>query len=244
MDEQKLSHETIADPVTLSVFVPFFNEEENIEHSVNSIYTALSSNPRIASFELIIVNDGSTDSTSVLAHRLLHKYENVRVVEHAQNRGYGGALKSGFAACTMDYVFYTDGDLQFDPEEIDLLLQHISEYKVVVGYRKHRKDPFLRIVYAKCWNILVRTIFGLKLKDINCAFKLLKRDVIEDMQLISSGAMVSTELLVRVKDKQVPIKQIAVTHQNRLSGTPTGGSIGVILLAFKELITYAQKLKI
>ncbi|HEY1074533.1 MAG TPA: bifunctional glycosyltransferase family 2/GtrA family protein [Patescibacteria group bacterium] len=220
--------------LSLSVFFPAYNEETNIESSVSRAREVLQQITSL--YEIIIINDGSSDATGAIADRLAKKYPNVRVVHHPGNRGYGEAVKSGFAAARYDYVFFTDADLQFDLTEIKKLIQYIPEYQVVIGYRAKRRDPFLRTLNAKGWNLLNRLTFGLKVKDIDCAFKLFDRTVIKNIHLQSGGAMVSAELLIRLQRQGTIFKEVPVTHIPRAAGSPTGAKPSVILRAFKEMI--------
>src|SRR4029077_5194980 len=136
--------------------------------------------------------------------------------------GYGAALKTGMREAAMDYVFFTDADLQFDILELQNLLVHVSQYPVVIGYRAPRKDPFMRLLNARGWKLLNRLPFGLKVRDIDCAFKLFKRSELQCLRLRSQGAMISAETLIRPSRKKVAIKEVPVSHLPRVAGSPTG----------------------
>lgn len=220
--------------ISLSVFFPCYNEEKNIENLVLKTIHVLDN--LVKEYEILIINDGSADSTGIIAERLSMQYDPVRVVHHAKNRGYGAALISGFANSVHDWIFFTDGDHQFHMKEIDLLLAGIDDCDAIIGFRKVRKDPWQRIVYARAWNMLIRLCFGLKVKDLNCAFKLIKKKAVKHIALRSSGALINTELLLRLKASGVRIREVGVSHKPRLFGKQTGGNPRVILRAFYELI--------
>ena len=228
-------------PVTsLSVFFPCYNEKDNIRPLTEKTLSVV--RQICDDHEIILVDDGSSDGTSELADRLAQEYPAVRVVHHSQNKGYGAALQSGFRASTKEYVFYTDGDGQFDIAELTNLLPLIREYDIVSGYRLRRQDHLLRKINAFCWTTLVCLLFHLKLKDIDCAFKLYKRDIFDRIEMHSTGALIDTEILARAQRKGYTITQIGVHHYPRLAGQPTGANIKVILRAFKELFKLRKEI--
>ena len=197
---------------------------------------AVEESPYVGEYEIIVVNDGSSDHTQSIAEDFSRKYPVVRVINHPHNRGYGAALKTGIAAARMEYIFFTDADLQFDIVELQNLLIHLDEYPVVIGYRAPRRDPFMRLLNAWGWNRLNRLLFGLKIRDIDCAFKLFKREEVQSLPLQSKGAMISAETLIRLTRKLVPVKEVPVSHLPRKAGSPTGAKFTVILRAFTEMI--------
>lgn len=219
---------------SLSVFLPFYNEEANIRDSVEQTLFQLAGMREITDYEVIIVDDGSRDGTKKIAEALVRENTHVRLVAHESNRGYGEALRSGIRASRFEYVFFTDGDLQFDIGELPRLTRYIPRYQAVIGYRAPRRDPFLRILNAWGWNKLNRLAFGLKVRDIDCAFKLFKRDIVANLPVISGGAMLSAEILIRLQQQGIALKEVPVAHLPRLSGSPTGAKPGVILRALKE----------
>jgi glycosyltransferase involved in cell wall biosynthesis len=220
--------------ISLSLFFPAYNEEANITASVKQAEAVLKDS--VNDYEIIIVDDGSTDRTPEIADELAKKNPRVKVVHHSPNQGYGAAVWSGITRATKDYVFFTDADLQFDLKELPRLLAFVPEYKVVLGYRAKRQDPFMRLLNAKGWNVLNRLLFGLKVKDIDCAFKLFERKLIINLPIKSRGAMMSAELLIHLQRQGVPFKEVPVTHLPRIAGSPTGAKISVIRRAFKELL--------
>jgi len=228
-------------PVSLSVFFPCYNEEGNVEQLVNEALQAL--NGLVQQYEIIIINDGSSDNTGSIANTLQQKHDTVRVIHHDTNKGYGAALISGFRNSIYDWIFFTDGDNQFHMSEIELLLKEIGDADGVLGFRKNRKDPWHRIWYSRSWNMLVRIMFGLRVNDLNCAFKIIKKQFLDKIVLNSSGAMITAELLIRLKIAGARFKEVGVTHRPRVFGTQTGGNPKVILRAFRELLELRTELK-
>jgi glycosyltransferase involved in cell wall biosynthesis len=224
-------------PITLSIFFPAHNEEENIAAALESATRVAQESPYIKDYEIIVVDDGSTDNTATIARELAASDSRIRVVSHEKNKGYGAALKTGLSAATMDYVFFTDADLQFDIVELQNLLVHLPHSEVVVGYRAPRQDPWMRLLNARGWNILNRLFFGLRMRDIDCAFKIFKRSLIQNLELHSEGAMINAEILVKLKREGVAIKEVPVSHLPRRAGSPTGAKPSVIFRAFREMVT-------
>jgi glycosyltransferase involved in cell wall biosynthesis len=220
-------------PGSISVFFPCFNERENLEELVREAQEVLESIRR--DYEIIIVDDGSRDGTGELADALAAKDPAIRVVHHPQNRGYGAALQSGFRAATKELVFYTDGDHQFDMKELPGILPLIEHYDIVSCYRLNRREGLLRKFNAFCWTRLVCLLFHLRLRDIDCAFKLYKRKIFDDIEMVSTGALIDTEILAMAARKGYSITQVGVHHYPRRAGRPTGASPRVILKAFYEL---------
>ncbi|HTA76789.1 MAG TPA: glycosyltransferase family 2 protein [bacterium] len=226
---------------SLSVFFPCYNEEANVENMVRKAQQVL---PEIAEkWEIIPVNDGSKDKTGEIIDRLAKEDPNVHPVHHIKNQGYGGAVISGYNAAKCDLVFFTDGDLQFDLREITLLIEKLDEGDLILGFRKNRRDPLQRKLNAFLWGSLVKTLFSFKVKDVDCAFKLIKRRVIDKVQLSAGGAMVSTELLARANRTGFRFVEVGVTHYPRVAGTQTGANFKVILKAFRELFKLYGKIK-
>lgn len=223
-------------PISLSVFFPVYNEEENLPTTVEQTLHVLEESPYVDEFEIILVNDGSSDGSAALAEKIAKGASTVRVVHHPQNMGYGQALKTGIAAARMDYVFFTDADLQFDIVELNALLAHVDQYPVVVGYRSPRRDPFMRLLNAWGWNLLNRLLFGLHVRDIDCAFKVFRRELVQKLALESQGAMISAEILIRLTRSGIRVKEIPVSHLPRLYGSATGAKLSVIVRAFKEML--------
>lgn len=218
----------------LSVFFPLHNEEQNV---VRLISESMKIFPKIAKvFEIILINDGSTDNTAEIATEMAKNFPEVRLVSQ-HNLGYGGAVKRGFSEAKYNWVFFSDGDLQFDLSEIVKFIRFTKDYNVVIGYRNSRADGFKRQVLAsllKMWNKLFFN-FPVYIKDIDCAFKLINKGVLHDIDpLTSNGAMLTTELLLKISKKGYKIHQIGVNHYARLYGHPTGNSALVIIKAIQE----------
>ncbi len=224
----------------ISAFFPAFNEEANVPTMVERLRDVL---PTVSDdYEIIVVNDGSHDRTAEVADALAAADPHVRVVHHPQNRGYGGALKSGFTASRKPYVFFTDGDGQFDVAEIGKLLPCVPEYDVVIGYRIDRAEGGLRRVNAGAWNWLVRRLFGIPSRDVDCAFKMFDRRVFDVVHPEAEGAMISTEVLARAVRAGFRITEVGVHHYPRRHGTPTGANPLVIARAFYELFKLYRRI--
>lgn len=220
---------------SLAVFFPCYNEEANVGRVTAQAVEVCRS--LTDDFEVIIVNDGSADRTAEIAAELEAEYAPVvRAINHPVNRGYGGALQSGFRAASKEWVFYTDGDGQFDMRELPELLPYLDNgADVVSGYRINRQDPWNRKLNAWAWGCLVRALFRLPVRDIDCAFKLYRREIFDDIEMLSEGALIDTEVLARIRRAGYTIVQHGVHHYPRTAGTQTGANIKVILRAFKEL---------
>lgn len=217
----------------LSLVFPAFDEEANVGPLLDA---ALDLAPRLAAdFEIILVDDGSRDATALLAAERSRRDPRVRVVRHAVNRGYGAALRSGLREARGELVFVSDADLQFDLAELEHLLAHTRSFDIVAGHRSPRRDPVGRRLIAGAWGLLVRALFGLRVRDIGCAFKVFRRPVIEAMPIASIGAFVNTEILVRAQAAGFRIHQMPVTHRPRRHGRQTGASPRVLLRAVVEL---------
>ena len=227
--------------IRLSVFFPCHNEQDNIERMVQQALDVL---PTISDdYEIIIVNDGSADRTAEIADRLAEANPSIRVVHHPVNRGYGGALQSGFRAATKEWVFYTDGDGQFDIRELPGLLEHIDNCDIVTCFRIHRQDTLLRKCNGWAWSKLVNLLFHFKIKDVDCAFKLFRREIFDHIQMQSEGALIDAEILARAHRAGYRITQCGVRHYPRTAGEQSGANCKVILRAFKELFQLRKQIK-
>ncbi len=227
----------------LSVFFPAFNEEGSIENTVIKASEVLQ-DLRL-NYEIIIVDDGSTDKTAQIADSLAKSNPKIRVIHHSKNLGYGEALRSGFYNAKYDTIVYTDGDGQFDFSEINKFLEKIEDHDLVIGYRIKRQDPFFRILFKKGWKLSLLTFFGLTLKDVDCGFKMIRKSVLENIPHLEStrGAMINAELAIKTKKYGFTLTQVGVNHYPRLSGKPTGASIRVIVKSFLDLLRLWWKLK-
>jgi glycosyltransferase involved in cell wall biosynthesis len=227
----------------LTFFFPAYNEEANIERTVAVALEAIG--PMVGSLEVLAIDDGSTDRTPELADALAAADPRVRVV-HQANRGYGGALKAGFANARGELIAFSDGDLQFDLAELKRLLDRMADgsrpVDAVIGWRIKRRDPFHRLVIAKTYNLIVSVLFGLRVRDIDCAMKLFRRQVFEGIRLDAEGPFLSAELLIKLNARGVRMDQVGVTHYPRTAGQNTGASFRKILRTFGDIFRLRWKL--
>lgn len=226
----------------LSVFFPAYNEEKNIG---NTIDAALKILPNIAKdYEVLVVNDGSKDSTQKVVEQISSKNSKVRIINHPKNLGYGVALKTGFYSAKFPLIVFTDADGQFDFGQILKFLSEIEKNDLVIGFREKRAEGFSRKLNAQGWRFLNFLLFGLKVQDIDCGFKLIKKEVLEKIpRLESAGATISAELLIRAKRAGFKVIEIPVSHYPRRVGKPTGANLKVVAKAFFELFRLWRKLR-
>ena len=231
-----MTHDDFARP-RLTFFFPAYNEEENLAETVRRALDEIG--PLVGgSIEVLAVDDGSTDRTPELADELAAADPRVRV-HHQENRGYGGALRAGFANARGELICFSDGDLQFDLREMSRLLDRLANERrpvdVVIGYRIKRRDPPHRIFIAKTYNAVVSVAFGLRVRDIDCAMKLFRREVFEGLRLDADSPFLSAELLIKLRARGERIAQLGVTHYPRAAGTNTGASFRKILRTFRDI---------
>lgn len=228
-------------PVSISVFFPCYNEQGNVARTVQNALDVLEN--LNADFEVIIVDDGSRDETAKIADELAAQNNGIKVVRHPTNLGYGAALQSGFKTAKKELVFYTDGDGQFDIKEMPPLIPLMEKFDIVSCYRLNRQDPLIRKLNGWAWTKLVCLVFGFKIRDIDCAFKLFKTKIFENMELSSTGALIDAEILARAVRKGCSVTQKGVHHYPRTAGVQTGANLKVILRAFKELFKLRRKIR-
>jgi glycosyltransferase involved in cell wall biosynthesis len=225
----------------MSVIFPAFNEEGNIRRTVETIVEVL---PKVAiTWEIIVVDDGSSDATASICDDVKARYPEVEVIRHGQNKGYGAALKSGIMASKYDLIFFSDSDGQFDLHDILQLICWSEDYDIVAGYRAKRQDPLHRRLIALGWNLLVRLVLGIKIRDIDCGFKLFRRSVFDQVQIRCVGAMVNAEILAQATRLGMRIHQVKISHLPRGHGKQSGANIHVIIRAFRELCRYWRQLR-
>jgi glycosyltransferase involved in cell wall biosynthesis len=225
----------------LSLVFPVFDEEENIGLLLDR---ALGLAPQLAgSFEIVVVDDGSRDGSLRVIEERRRAEPRIRLLRHAANRGYGAALRAGLREASGELVFFSDADLQFDLDQLSKLLAHTHEFDVVAGYRQPRRDPWPRHALAAGWGALARAFFGLRVRDIDCAFKVFRRRVLEAIPIASVGACINTEILVRASLAGFRIHQVPVSHRRRRAGRQTGARPRVILRALLELIALYVELR-
>lgn len=219
---------------TLSVFFPAYNEEDNIAGTVSKAIEVLKS-LKLADWEIIVVDDGSTDNTATVVQNLAAENSKIRLVRHDRNRGYGAALKTGFSSAKFDWIAFSDSDGQFDFREIDKFIDSADGCQVVVGFRKRRSDSRFRRTMAFLLRIWDTILFGLNLKDVDCGFKLIKKSVIDKVfPLVTESAITETEMMAKIHCAGFPVKQIGVAHHSRTKGIQTGGNFKVIFKAVLE----------
>ena len=204
-------------PVGLSIFFPFYNDSGTIASMViGAIQAARQLTP---DFEVIVVDDGSTDATAQIADELALHYPEVRVIHHERNRGYGGALRSGVAAAQKELVFYTDGDAQYDPSELARLWPQMrAGIDLVNGYKISRSDPFHRIVIGRVYHHTVRLLFGLRVRDVDCDFRLMRRAIFDRVHLTKNSGVICLEMMKKIQDAGFTIAQVPVHHYHRAYG--------------------------
>lgn len=224
----------------VSIVLPAYNEAENIEQAVGE--ATATAERLFAEHEVIVVDDGSTDGTATHIRRIAGRDPRVRLISHARNRGYGEALRTGFLASRLDFIFFTDADLQFDMDELEGFLPYLGTVQVVAGYRLNRQDTLARRSMGYAWNVLVRILFYVPVRDIDCAFKLFDRRVIDAVQIESVGAMVNTELMVKLGRKGASVVEIGVHHRPRPAGEARGANPKVIATALSEVMRMRRRL--
>ncbi len=201
---------------SISVVLPAYNEQENIPFAVNEVYSYLKKN--FSKFELIVVNDGSRDNTAQVVQKLAKSRPQLRLVSHSHNRRYGAALTSGFRVAKYNLVFYTDADCQFNIADLKKLLPLKKKYDIVAGYRLNRQDPLMRIFIAWVYNWVIRLSLDLKIRDVDCSFKLYHRRVFDSITLTSQTGLIDAEILVKAQRLGMSIGQVGVRHYPRVRG--------------------------
>jgi glycosyltransferase involved in cell wall biosynthesis len=226
----------------LSVVLPAFNEEANIEDVVRKCTAYLDT--RVPEYELLVVNDGSRDRTAEILDRLAKEFPRLRPLHHPQNRGYGAALRTGFDAARKRFVFYMDGDGQFDIGDLDVVLPLVADDDhIVTGYRIERRDPFVRRLNARLFGgWLIPLMLKFRVRDLNCAFKLIPKKVLDNITLDSTGALINAELYGRAVRRGFGITEVGVHHYPRPAGVQTGAHLSVIVRAFYDLFRLRRKI--
>jgi glycosyltransferase involved in cell wall biosynthesis len=219
---------------SISLVLPAFNEADNLASTVSAAASALAD--VATDYEIIIIDDGSTDNTADVCRDIMTNHREVRVISHSHNRGYGAALRSAFAAARYDVVFLTDADGQFRFDHLEKFLSCMEGADAVVGYRQTRADRWHRKLISKVGNWIVRRVFALRARDIDCAYKLLRRDALLRLPLSCDGALISTELLLYATRADWKIKELGVPHFARRHGTATGAKPVVIWHTLVEFI--------
>lgn len=226
----------------IAVALPAKDEEANLPRTVSRVVSQL--RKVTTDFEVVVVDDGSRDRTADVVRGLQREYPEVRLVQHPVNLGYGAAVWTGITSGQKEFVFFTDSDGQFDIAELERFIPFAGEYDLVIGYRAPRNDPPMRLVNAFGWKIFVTLLFGYVARDIDCAFKLFRREVLDHVYVESRGAAFSAEFLVKARDHGFKIKELPVTHLPREAGKATGNRPDVIVRAFKEMTAFWFKSRV
>ncbi len=227
---------------SVSLVMPAYNEAENIEPMVDEATPALES--VTDDYEIIVVDDGSADNTAGVTSSVMERHPHVRLVQHPINQGFGAAVFSGFTSAEKEWIFYTDADRQFVLAELVKFVPAMDRADLIAGYRAPRQDPFLRVFYGKGWSMLCTLLFGYTVRDVDCGFKLFRREIIQALApaIASRGATFSIEWLVRAKRAGYRFEELPVTHRPRVAGSQTGANIDVIVRAFRELWHFRMQL--
>ncbi len=227
---------------SISLVMPAHNEAENIEPTVTEAVPALAAVSD--DFEIVVVDDGSKDDTAGVTRRLMETEPHLRLVQHPVNKGFGAAVLTGFTSATKDWILYTDADRQFVLAELANFVPFTGQADLIAGYRAPRRDPFLRVLYGKGWSMLCTLFFGYTVRDVDCGFKLLRREIIDQLaeKIDSRGATFSIEWLVRAKRAGYRFVELPVTHRPRVAGSQSGARLSVITRAFRELFRLRLKL--
>ncbi|MBS3058946.1 MAG: glycosyltransferase family 2 protein [Candidatus Diapherotrites archaeon] len=221
---------------SVSFFFPAYFDEKSIPGLVEDFNSSLSKSGR--EFEIIVVDDCSPDNTGKVADRLAKKFENVRVVHHKKNRGYGGALKSGLSSAKKELIGFTDGDAQFTVEDFPKFLDEIMDADLVIGYRTKRAEGFRRHIIQKCYSLALLLVLSLNVKDPDCAFKLVRRKALNGLTVDSNSGFFSAEFIYRAKKNGLRIKEVPVRHLKRKYGTSRCIGYGKIIETIADLIKF------
>jgi glycosyltransferase involved in cell wall biosynthesis len=219
--------------------LPAYNEEANIERAIQSAAAVM---PQVSNdWEIVVVNDASKDRTGELAEALAQEIPGVRVIHHRKNTRLGGALQTGFSNVTKELIFYTDADNPIDMNDLKWVLPLVEDADIITGYRLNREEPLKRKIYSLCYNLLIRFLFGLKVRDVNFAFKLVKRKVLEKIKIRSQGSFIDAELLIEARKSGFIIKEVGTKYYPRTAGESTLASPTVIFKTLGELWVYYRR---
>jgi len=218
---------------SLSIILPLYNEEENIRQTVYSVLNFFTD--KLRTFEIILVNDGSTDRTGMIIDQFAANNKYIQPIHHAINRGYGAAFTSGLRKARYETIVFMDADGQFDIAETERLLFYSDDYDIIVGYRIKRRDSFYRVTLGMLYSRLVSLFFGLSLKDINCGFKVFKKSIFEKINILSTGALVHAEIFIKAKKMDCSVKELGLNHFPRKNGKQKGLNLGVIMRGLCEI---------
>lgn len=228
--------------ISLSVFFPAYYDEKNIGKVVTSALKVLEE-LKLKDYEVIIIEDGSPDKTGEVADELSAKHDKVRVIHHKTNMGYGATLKDGFLSAKLDYVFYTDGDNQFDLEELKKFVALLPYSDIIVGYRKHKQYSLYRKFTSLCYNYLLRLLFDIHYWDIDCAFKIFPTKLFKEIKIESVDAFIDAEIMLEAQRMGYTTSEIGVLHLPRVDGISTGARPSVIFKTIGEVFSYRKKIR-
>jgi glycosyltransferase involved in cell wall biosynthesis len=229
--------------ISISFFCPAFNDEKNLPIIIPKVFKLLKK--EASRFEIVIIDDASPDNSGKIADELAKKYKPfIKVIHHKKNRDYGGALRSGFEkANKYDYVFYTDGDNQYDVTELENMIKFVPMYDAVIGYRRKRSISKTRLIQSNVYNFLIHSLYGVEAKDVGCALRLIKKSYIKKIPFYSTSAFVQVEVLLGLKMQNAKIKEIPAYHHIRKYGQASGGKPKVILHTLSDMIFYKTRKK-
>jgi glycosyltransferase involved in cell wall biosynthesis len=228
--------------ITLSVFFPAYYDENNISKVVDSAVTVLNQ-INIKDYEITVIEDGSPDNTGQVADELARKYEKVKVIHHQKNMGYGATLYEGFRNAKFDYVFYTDGDNQFNLEELKKFVALIPYSDIVIGYRKKKQYSLYRKITSITYNFALRWLFGIDYIDIDCAFKLFRRDLFDKITIKTKDAFIDAEIMIKAKRLGYSTTELGVKHLPRLDGVSTAARPSIILRTIREIYNLKREFR-
>jgi len=227
--------------LSITIFFPFLNDWATVGSLILSAIATLK--PLTDDYEVLIIDDGSNEQAKDMLKLTEKQLPNVRIITHEKNRGYGGALKSGFSAASKDYIFYTDCDAQYDVRELKLLIEKLGpNVDVVQGYKIKRNDPWYRVIIGKTYHFLVSKAFGLKIRDVDCDFRLIKRTVFDKVKLYENSGVICIELMKKIESSGFKIVEVPVHHFYRTSGKSQFFNIRRLLSVGKNLVKLWWKL--
>ncbi|MGA2668581.1 MAG: glycosyltransferase family 2 protein [Ignavibacteria bacterium] len=228
--------------ITLSVFFPAYYDENNIEKVVSKAVKVLEE-LKLKDYEITIIEDGSPDKTAETADALAARFPKVKVIHHEKNIGYGATLNEGFTKAGFDYVFYTDGDNQFDLEELKKFVALIPYSNIVIGYRKKKQYSTYRKITSLIYNFLLRFLFDIDYVDIDCAFKLFKRDLFDKITIRTKDAFIDAEIMIKANKLGYTTTEVGVKHLPRVDGISTAARPSIIFTTIREIYSFRKELK-
>ena len=225
----------------LTIVLPCFDEADNVADAIAQATAAATA--CAARHEIVVVDDGSRDDTARVVAGIVERDPRVRLIVHSSNRGYGAAVRTGLQSARMPWILLTDADLQFDLSDLADFVPCTAEADLIVGWRVLRQDPLRRRINGAAWNWLIRRLFHLPIRDVDCAFKLLRADVAQSVALTADGAMISTELVIRMLAAGGRLEELGVRHRPREAGSQTGARPRVVMRALRELKALSPSLR-